>query len=180
MDLQPAQNTSVAPGQAIAIDTDERSPLERPPLDSRPLESLELEAFRLRQLLAIAFLVGVAAMVVIGLAMIRINRPPSMVSIPPAAIDINLATADQLQAVPGIGPKLAQAVIDYRGLHGNFTDLESLTEVPDIGEATLSKIRPHLVILAQPSQSGLGSVIENHADNTQATGPSIQTINVKP
>lgn len=60
-------------------------------------------------------------------------------------VHINSATVDELDALPGIGPSLAQAIIDYRTEHGPFASLEDLDEVPGIGPATLEELRPLIV-----------------------------------
>ncbi len=65
------------------------------------------------------------------------NRPP--------LVHVNAATADELAALPGIGPSLAQAIIDYRDEHGPFASLEELDAVPGIGPAKLDAIREQVV-----------------------------------
>jgi competence protein ComEA len=59
----------------------------------------------------------------------------------PAKVSINSATSDQLDALPGIGPVLAQRIIDYRTAHGPFQSIEDLDNVSGIGPAILSNIR---------------------------------------
>ena len=49
-------------------------------------------------------------------------------------VHVNRATLEELETLPGIGPALAQRILDYRSTHGNFTSLESLTAVSGIGE----------------------------------------------
>ena len=48
--------------------------------------------------------------------------------------------------MPGIGPKTAQAIVDYRTANGPFASAESLLEVKGIGESTLARIRELIVI----------------------------------
>ena len=48
-------------------------------------------------------------------------------------ININTATAQQLQALPGIGPALAQRIVDYRQQHGPFQSPQDIMNVPGIG-----------------------------------------------
>jgi competence protein ComEA len=56
-------------------------------------------------------------------------------------LDINTATAAQLDTLPGIGPTLGRQIVDYRQAHGNFKSIDELTNVPGIGEAKLNQIR---------------------------------------
>ena len=61
-------------------------------------------------------------------------------------LDLNLASGEQLQQVPGIGPVLSGRIIEYRETHGGFQSLEELLNIQGIGEKTLEKIRPYFVI----------------------------------
>jgi competence protein ComEA len=58
-----------------------------------------------------------------------------------APLDLNTATAPQLDGLPGVGPVLAQRIIDWRTQHGRFTSVDELTEVSGIGERTLADLR---------------------------------------
>lgn len=57
-------------------------------------------------------------------------------------VDLNTATLEQLDALPGIGPVLAQRILDWRAAKGRFSSVDELGEVSGIGEATLSDLRP--------------------------------------
>lgn len=59
-------------------------------------------------------------------------------------INVNTATAAQLESLPYIGPSKAEAIVAYRQQHGAFARVEDLVKVPGIGEATLAKFK-HLV-----------------------------------
>lgn len=67
-----------------------------------------------------------------------------------APVDLNSATLDQLDALPGIGPVLAQRILDWRTQHGRFTSVEELGEVSGIGEATLGDLRELVTVGATP------------------------------
>lgn len=56
-------------------------------------------------------------------------------------LDLNTATAEDLQELPGIGEVIAQRIIDYHELCGRFLDPEQLMEVDGIGQAKYEKLR---------------------------------------
>ena len=58
-----------------------------------------------------------------------------------AKVFINRATIEELQALPGVGPALAERIVNYRDSVGQFADLPELDNVPGVGEATLEKWR---------------------------------------
>jgi competence protein ComEA len=62
------------------------------------------------------------------------------------SINLNTATLEQLDSLPGIGPAIAQRIIDYREKVGNFSRIEDITEVSGIGEATFAKIKDLIVV----------------------------------
>lgn len=68
-------------------------------------------------------------------------------------LDLNRATAEDLQALPGIGPVLAQRVIEYRRSAGGFRDVEELRQVKGIGAKKFDLVRT-LVSVAAPAASG--------------------------
>ena len=59
-------------------------------------------------------------------------------------ININTATAAQLESLPGIGPSIAQRIIDYREQNGAFEDTIDITKVSGIGPSTFQKIKDRI------------------------------------
>jgi len=64
-------------------------------------------------------------------------------------ININTATAVELESLPGIGATKAQAIIDYRNQFGNFTATEEIKNVSGIGDATFNNIKDLITVQAQ-------------------------------
>ena len=60
----------------------------------------------------------------------------------PGPVNLNSATADQLDTLPGIGPVLAQRIIDWRTAHGSFRSVDDLNEVSGIGDSIFSEVSP--------------------------------------
>ncbi len=58
-----------------------------------------------------------------------------------APVDLNTATAAQLDALPGIGPTTAQKIIDYRQQHGPYTSIDDLDAISGIGPAKIDSLR---------------------------------------
>ncbi len=67
-------------------------------------------------------------------------------SLKPHSINVNTASAARLKKLPGIGPKTASAIVNYRNTHGPFTKLDQLKKVKRIGPKTLKKIEPYIVL----------------------------------
>ncbi len=61
-------------------------------------------------------------------------------------IDLNTADVTQLQELKGVGPKTAQAIVQWRDSQGPFTNVDQLLAIKGIGEKTLAKMRESLVV----------------------------------
>lgn len=59
-------------------------------------------------------------------------------------VSLSSATIEQLDQLDGIGPGLAQKILDYRTAHGGFRSIDELAEVPGIGEKRLESLRAQL------------------------------------
>lgn len=73
----------------------------------------------------------------------RKDQPPAAAS-SDSRIDLNTATAEQLETLKGIGPAYAQRILDYRRQHGWFTSVDELGNVKGIGEKRLAQLRDHV------------------------------------
>lgn len=72
--------------------------------------------------------------------------PATTTTTTPDPVDLNTATADQLDTLPGVGPATAAAIIDFRDRHGAFRSVDDLAQVRGIGKAKLEQLRPHLTV----------------------------------
>lgn len=61
-----------------------------------------------------------------------------------ARLDLNQATAGELQQLQGIGPVLSEAIVSWREEHGGFRSVDQLLEVPGIGEKTFAGIMDYV------------------------------------
>ena len=70
-------------------------------------------------------------------------------STPAQSVNVNTATVAQLEALPGIGPSMAQRIVAHRDKNGPFKKLEDLMNIQGIGEKSFLKLRPLLSIGGQ-------------------------------
>ena len=68
--------------------------------------------------------------------------PGSGGSLPAAVVNLNTATAVELETLPGIGPVLAAAIVEWRTQNGGFTSVDQLEQVSGIGPATFAELEP--------------------------------------
>jgi competence protein ComEA len=76
-----------------------------------------------------------------GAAAAAASPPAAAGSSPTAPLDLNTATLEQLEALPGIGPVTAQKILDYRQAHGAFHSVTELQGVPGIGPAHMAQLK---------------------------------------
>lgn len=80
-----------------------------------------------------------------------------------AATDLNIASQAELEALSGIGPSKAKAIIAYRKQHGGFGSIEELVQVDGIGPATLKKLSKEISVTKKekevPSKGRISSSI---------------------
>lgn len=74
---------------------------------------------------------------------VGMSAPPGAAD---ALVDLNSATATQLEELPGVGPVLAQRIVDYRTRWGPFQSVDELRKVPGIGDATFAELEPLVTI----------------------------------
>ena len=63
-----------------------------------------------------------------------------------AVVDLNAATAGELDTLPGVGPVMAGRILDWRTAHGRFTSVDQLREVSGIGARTFERLKPHVTV----------------------------------
>jgi competence protein ComEA len=89
------------------------------------------------------------------LVTIGVNPPPGVAAGDPAAgrggpaagpLNLNTATAAQFEALPGIGPVLAQHIVEYRTRHGQFRSVDELRQVEGLGGARFTQIKPLVTV----------------------------------
>jgi len=86
------------------------------------------------------------------------------------AVNVNTASQSELEALAGIGPVKAKAIVDYREKNGAFKSLDDLDKVPGIGKATLEKMRPDVTFSG--ANTGVSGAPAAKAPRVKATQPA--------
>jgi comEA protein len=80
--------------------------------------------------------------------------PAPAKKIPPKhLVDINFASAKELEELPGVGPTTAKAIIQFREKTGRFRRVEDLLAIRGISETKLAKMRPYITVGPPPPKS---------------------------
>lgn len=85
-----------------------------------------------------------------------------------AAVNINTANVEELQQLKGIGAKKAAEIVAYREAHGEFKNVDELTNVKGIGKATLEKLRQELVVKNEAEAKTKAEVKDKSSEDKQA------------
>ncbi len=151
---QPIGATSASPAGEIVVDVagKVRSPgVVTLPLGSRVIDAIE----------AAGGVRGAVDLTSLNLARVLADGEQVLVGVQAAAapagasgtaegaaggglLDLNSATLDQLETLPGVGPVLGQRIIDWRTEHGRFSSIDELLEVSGIAEARFADLAPRV------------------------------------
>lgn len=74
-----------------------------------------------------------------------------------AAVDLNAATKEELEAVTGIGPVKAEAIVEYRKHNGPFKKVDDLKEIKGFGDKSVDKLRSEVTVNASPEKTASAS-----------------------
>ena len=104
------------------------------------------------------FLLGLTVLFILAVALTWLMTPrqvrgdyeiqaaqPAEAPVSPQVVNINTAGVGELDSLPGIGPVLAQRIVDWRTENGPFTDAAQLLEVDGIGQTVLESIQDFIV-----------------------------------
>jgi comEA protein len=102
-----------------------------------------------------AAIVGIAVSAAAASAQNKATTPRAAATVTATAtapVNLNTATAEQLATIPGVGPRMAERIIDYRQKNGGFKKLEDLMNVSGVGEKSFLKMKP--LITVTPPKTG--------------------------
>jgi competence protein ComEA len=102
----------------------------------------------LRRIVATGLAFAMAALLALSGTAMAAGKPA-----PTAKVNINTATVEQLTTLPGVGPKLAARIVEYRQKSGTFRSTQELMNVKGVGEKNFAKIEAWLSVGEAPKAS---------------------------
>jgi competence protein ComEA len=93
---------------------------------------------KLNRIVALGLAMAISLLATTGVAFAATKPAPT------GKVNINSATAEQLTVLPGVGPKLAARIVEYRQKSGGYKSVQELLNVQGIGEKNLQKIQGYL------------------------------------
>jgi competence protein ComEA len=72
---------------------------------------------------------------------------------PAAVVNLNAASAQQLEQLPGVGPRMAARIVEYRQKNGPFKKIEDLMNIRGIGEKNFLKLKPLITVGGAPASA---------------------------
>ena len=86
----------------------------------------------------------------LGVPPLQAQSPAKSDAKPAAVVNLNTATATELEALPGIGAATAARIVAYRQKNGPFKKIEELMNVQGVGEKSFLKLRSQITVAAKP------------------------------
>ena len=105
----------------------------------------------------------ISALFLIAPALFANKKPPT------APVNLNTATSEELQTVPGIGPATAEKILQMRKNYGAFKSVDDLLAIKGIGPKRLEKMRKYLTVGKTPSSNKPAAT--KPASSAKPTGP---------
>jgi competence protein ComEA len=108
----------------------------------------------MRRLLALGFVlaVAIAAAPLTAAAQSKAAKPKASAAAPTAPLDLNTASAAQLEKLPGIGARTAQLIVEHRQKNGGFKKIEELMNIKGIGEKSFLKLKPMVTVSPEKAE----------------------------
>ena len=97
--------------------------------------------------LAVLGLLAVLAMIDVRLQPCRLRFDPlhpPCTGVPAWRVDLDTAPAAEVQLLPGVGPRLAERIVQDRASHGPFGGVRGLDRVSGVGESVIERVAPHV------------------------------------